>query len=106
MSGYLFLAATCVESACILNIINTPLASGCPHCDRHGESGLTSDADRPHLLISIVMFGVRTTNSKVSQQWNDGYDIVSYVNGDLLNCFLCYGKIDGPHVPVYYLLGT
>ena len=53
MSGYLFLAVMCVETACVLIIINTPLASRCTDCHRHGEWGLTSDADKPHWLILI-----------------------------------------------------
>ena len=72
MSGYLFLAAMCVETACVLNIINTPLES------RFTADLTATDTARPADLIGwsrSVMFGDRTTNSKVRQQWNDGYDI-------------------------------
>ena len=75
MSGYQFLAAMCVETACILNKINTPLATRLTT-----DLTATDTARRPYLIDSSrsVMFGVRTTNSKVSQQWNDGYDTVTY----------------------------
>ena len=72
MSGYLFLAAMYVETAFLLNIINTPLAS------RFTTDLTATDTARRADLIGwsrSVMFGVRTTNSKVRQQWNDGYDI-------------------------------
>ena len=45
------------------------------------------------------MFGVLTTNSKVSQQWNDGYDIVTYTV-TFLTAFYVMKKIDGPHLRV------
>ena len=57
----------CVEIACVLIIINTTLASGFLTVTDNERGGLTSLAD---------LDWCRTTNSRVSQQWNDGYDIV------------------------------
>ena len=75
MSSYLFLAAICVETVCVLNIINTYPASRLT-----ADLTATDTARRADLIgcYRSVMFGVRATNSKVRQQWNDGYDIVTY----------------------------
>ena len=72
----LFLAAmcavVCVENACVLIIINTTLASCGADYHRHDECEVTK---KPDWVIDSPWFGVRTTKSKVRQQWNDGYDI-------------------------------
>ena len=65
-------AVMCVENACVLIIINTTLASCCADCHKHCEREITH---KPNWLIDSPCFGVRTTKSKVKQQWNDGYDI-------------------------------
>ena len=65
-------AVVCVEHACVLIIINTTLASCGADCHRHCECEVTQ---KPDWLIDSPWFGVRTTKSKVRQQWNDGYDI-------------------------------
>ena len=65
-------AVVCVENACVLIIINTTLASCGADCHRHGEREQQTNSD---WVIDSPWFGVRTTKSKVRQQWNDGYDI-------------------------------
>ena len=63
----------CVETACVLIIINRTLASGCLTVADNGELGLTREVG----LTSLAdLDWCRTTNSRVSQQWNDGYDKV------------------------------
>ena len=98
MSGYLFLAAMCVETACVLNIINTPprlWLTSLPQTRRvvpDRRDGLTSlnDPDQSYYLVSVLL---------ILRYVNDGMMRHSYVYGDLFNFFLCYDRVS--HVTAF-----